>query len=113
MQGKGEAAGALYGILKGEVRVGASSLSEDEIAITRLQPGHWFGEIAILDGGVRTHDAHTVIPSVIALLPKHAILALCQRYPELYKALVALLCAHCRLALVPSMNSWFTPQSNA
>ena len=95
---KGEAADGLYGLLSGEVRVSASTFSGDEIVFARLRPGQWFGEIAILDGGVRTHDSHTVVASEIAILPRQAILEVCQRNAEMYRALVSLLCQHCRLA---------------
>lgn len=95
---KGQAADGLYGLLSGEVRVSAGTFSGDEIVFTRLRPGQWFGEIAILDGGVRTHDAHTVVASQIAILPRQALLDVCQRNAQMYRALVALLCEHCRQA---------------
>ena len=65
---------------------------------SRLLPGQWFGEIAILDGGVRTHDSHTVVASEIAILSRQVILDVCRRNAEVYRALVSLLCEHCRLA---------------
>lgn len=95
---KGGESDGLYGLLSGEVRVSASSFSGDEIVFTRLRPGQWFGEIGILDGGVRTHDAHAVLPSGMAILPRKAILDVCQRNAEVHRALVSLLCEHCRLA---------------
>ena len=98
VHGKEEPADGLYGLLSGEVRVSASTFAGDQIVVTRLLPGQWFGEIAILDGGARTHDAHTVVESEIALLPKQAVLNTCQRHAEVYRALVLLLCAHCRMA---------------
>ncbi len=98
VHGKGEQADGLYGLLSGEVRVSASTFAGDQIVVTRLLPGQWFGEIAILDGGPRTHDSHTVVESVIAMLPKQAMLNICQRHAEVYRALALLLCEHCRMA---------------
>ena len=95
---KGDPADGLYGLLSGEVRVSATTSAGDEIVFTRLLPGQWFGEIAVLDGGSRTHDSHAVKASVLAIIPLKAIHQLCQRYPEVYRALVGLLCAHCRSA---------------
>jgi CRP/FNR family cyclic AMP-dependent transcriptional regulator len=95
---KGEPADGLYGLLRGDVRVSASTSAGDEIVFTRLLPGQWFGEIAVLDGGTRTHDSHAVTTSVIAIIPKKVISDLCHRYSEVHRALVALLCAHCRTA---------------
>ncbi|MEM9302835.1 MAG: Crp/Fnr family transcriptional regulator [Pseudomonadota bacterium] len=98
VQGKGQPADGLYGLLEGEVRISATTFAGDEILFTRLVPGQWFGEIAVLDGGVRTHDAHAIVGSTLAVVPSHAILGICERYPAVYRALVALLCEHCRLA---------------
>jgi CRP/FNR family transcriptional regulator, cyclic AMP receptor protein len=95
---KGETADGLYGLLSGEVRVSATTSAGDEIVFTRLLPGQWFGEIAVLDGGTRTHDSHAIKACVIAIIPKKAISDLCQRYIEVYRALVTLLCSHCRVA---------------
>ena len=98
VQTKGEAADGLYGVLTGEVRISASTYSGDEIVFTRIMPGQWFGEIALLDGGPRTHDAHTLLECDIAILPQNAIINLAKNVPEVYQALVLLLCDHCRQA---------------
>jgi CRP/FNR family cyclic AMP-dependent transcriptional regulator len=95
---KGGEADGLYGLLRGEVRVSATTFSGDEIVFTRLSPGEWFGEIAILDGGLRTHDSHTAAASDIAILSRPVLLRVCGRHREVYGALVSLLCEHCRLA---------------
>ena len=98
VQAKGEPADGLYGVLSGEVRVSANTFSGDEIVFTRMLPGQWFGEIALLDGGTRTHDAHTLVESELAILPKQAVMDLCASVPEVYQAMVLLLCDHCRQA---------------
>ena len=98
LQTKGELAGVLYGVLSGEVRISATTSFGEEIVFTRIHPGKWFGEIAILDGGVRTHDAFTTIQSEIAILPKESIIKICEKHPQAYSALVMLLCQHCRQA---------------
>lgn len=88
----------LYGVVSGEVRMSAATVNGGEVVFTRLRPGDWFGEIALLDGGDRTHDGHAAVDTNIAILPKQTVLQLCDQYPEVYKALVALLCLHCRQA---------------
>lgn len=111
VQGKDEAADGLYGLLDGEVRVSASTVHGGEIVLTRLMPGEWFGEIAVLDGGLRTHDAYTTVDSALAILPKAPLLEICQRFPEVYRALVLLLCEHCRLSFT-ALDEFliFTPE---
>ncbi len=95
---KNEPADGLYGVLEGEVRISAATFSGDEIVFTRIDPGSWFGEISILDGGLRTHDAHTTVKSQLVLLPQSHLMQICQQNYEVYTALVQLLCAHCRQA---------------
>lgn len=95
---KGEVTDALYGVLSGEIRISTSTYSGDEIILTRILPGQWFGEISLLDGGGRTHDAYTICDAKLLVIPAKALLDLCSRVPEVYQALVQLLCAHCRMA---------------
>jgi len=95
---KDEQAEGLYCLLAGELKVCINTAQGAEFVFTRIQPGNWFGEIAILDGGGRTHDGVTVVDSVIAMIPQHTIRTLCEQNIELYKALVTLLCNHCRFA---------------
>jgi CRP-like cAMP-binding protein len=98
IMGKSDSAGGLYGVLKGEIRITATTFSGEELVFTRIEQGNWFGEIALLDGGVRTHDAHTITKSDIAIIPKKQVLQICKKYPEVYFSLVKLLCEHCRQA---------------
>ncbi len=98
LHSKHDQADGLYGVLQGEVRVSATTTAGDEIVFTRIQSGSWFGEIAILDGGLRTHDAVTTVSSTLVLLPKAPLLQICQQNTDVYVALVKLLCEHCRTA---------------
>jgi len=88
----------LYGVISGEVRVSATTFDGAEIVFTRIHPGDWFGEIGLFDGGVRTHDATATLETVMAVLPKDPLLAICDDYPDVKHAIVNLLCSHCRQA---------------
>lgn len=91
-------ADGLYCVLSGEVKVSATTANGEELVLTILCEGQWFGEIALLDGGLRTHDTHALTQCEIAILPKPSILAAIKNAPEVYEALVKLLCEHTRLA---------------
>ncbi len=95
---KGDKGDGLYGVLQGEVRISAATFAGDEIMFSRVQSGNWFGEISVLDGGHRTHDAYTTESSQLALLPKDSLLHACKQNIHVYLALVKLLCTHCRSA---------------
>ena len=43
---------------KGAVRVSSTSISGKQITLTYVEPGIWFGDVAIFDGDRRTHDAY-------------------------------------------------------
>ena len=43
---------------KGAVRVSSTSVSGKQITLTYVEPGIWFGDVAIFDGDRRTHDAY-------------------------------------------------------
>jgi CRP/FNR family cyclic AMP-dependent transcriptional regulator len=40
------------------VRVSSTTLSGKQITLTYVEPGIWFGDVAIFDGDRRTHDAY-------------------------------------------------------
>src|SRR5262252_1512971 len=46
-----------FGVLEGEVAVVTSSPAGNEIVLTILDPGDWFGEVAILADAPNSHDA--------------------------------------------------------
>ena len=45
---------------KGAVRVSSTAVSGKQITLTYVEPGIWFGDVAIFDGDRRTHDAYKI-----------------------------------------------------
>lgn len=72
--------GAFYGLLQGQLKV--SSLREDgrEAILAVLEAGNWFGEISLIDGLPRTHDATALGPAQVLVLPRAAFDALMRRH---------------------------------
>lgn len=95
---KGDAPAGLIRVLKGRVRAGATTTTGAEFLLTTVVEGEWFGEISILDGKPRTHDAFAHDDCEIALFPVAALMGLCEKYPQVQNGLVMLLCGHCREA---------------
>ncbi|MEY4754028.1 MAG: hypothetical protein RJA44_1703 [Pseudomonadota bacterium] len=85
------------GVASGAVRISSVSLSGKEIALTYVEPGIWFGDIALFDGLPRTHDATTHGPTALLTVRKPDFHALLQRHTELYEALLRLNCRRLRL----------------
>jgi len=53
---QGEPAREWIACAKGAVRVSSTTLSGKQVVLTYIEPGAWFGEVALFDGEPRTHD---------------------------------------------------------
>jgi CRP/FNR family transcriptional regulator, cyclic AMP receptor protein len=94
---RGSPAEEWCGVARGAVRVSSVSLSGKQITLTYVEPGTWFGDIALFDGLPRTHDADTHGPTTLLAVAKHDFRALLGRHLELYDALLRLNCRRLRL----------------
>jgi CRP-like cAMP-binding protein len=95
----GDPGDGLYAMLKGEVRLIGHSEAGRRIVYLILRPGDWFGEISVLDGKPRFHDAVAFGPSTVLHVCRGQIDAIAAEHPRLDRALGALACAHQRTAL--------------
>lgn len=77
---RGDDNDGLYGMLDGAVRFGAVSLAGKESVVGMAERPQWFGEVALLDGGRRTHHAwaesqatliHVPLPAIDQWLTEH------------------------------------------
>jgi CRP/FNR family transcriptional regulator, cyclic AMP receptor protein len=87
--------GAFYGLVSGRIK--ASSLREDgkEAILVVLEPGNWFGEISLIDGQPRTHDATALGEAEVIALPRREFDALMTR-PAFSHAVCRMLAARVR-----------------
>lgn len=104
---RGDAAGEWCGVALGAVRVGTVSLAGKQVTLTYVEPGSWFGDIALFDGLPRTHDATTHGPTTLLVVRKLDFRDLLSRHVELYEALLRLNCRRLRLMfdLVEDLNT--------
>ena len=104
---RGDAAGEWCGVALGAVRVSTVSLSGKQVTLTYVEPGTWFGDIALFDGLPRTHDATTHGQTTILVVRKPDFQALLRDHVELYDALLRLNCRRLRLMfdLVEDLNT--------
>jgi len=99
IHGRGDAPEGLYHIVRGKVRISGVSAGGRELLLTVLEPGSWFGEISMLDGLPRTHDAHAVGDTELLIVSQEAFDQLLAGHPDLQRQIVLLLCSRLRLAL--------------
>jgi CRP/FNR family transcriptional regulator, cyclic AMP receptor protein len=85
------------GVAAGAVRVSSVSLAGKQVSLTYVEPGTWFGDIALFDGLPRTHDGHAHGPTTLLVVGKANFQALLAAHVELYEALLRLNCRRLRL----------------
>lgn len=99
VHGRGDPPDGLYLIVRGRVRISGVSAGGRELLLTMLEPGSWFGEISLLDGLPRTHDANAVGDTELRVVAPAAFEALVEARPALLRDLMRLVCARLRLTL--------------
>ncbi|MBA3056379.1 MAG: Crp/Fnr family transcriptional regulator [Gammaproteobacteria bacterium] len=75
---------------RGAVRVSSTSISGKQITLTYVEPGIWFGDVAIFDGDRRTHDAYAHGVTTILCVAKADFKKILALHAELYEALLRL-----------------------
>jgi CRP/FNR family transcriptional regulator, cyclic AMP receptor protein len=94
---RGAAAQEWCGVALGAVRVSSVSLAGKQVSLTYVEPGAWFGDIALFDGLPRTHDADAHGATTLLVVHKPDFKALLAAHVELYDALLRLNCRRLRL----------------
>jgi CRP/FNR family transcriptional regulator, cyclic AMP receptor protein len=97
LSARGAQADEWVGVAKGAVRVSSVSLSGKQITLTYVEPGTWFGDIALFDGLPRTHDANAHGETTLLVVKKIDFRALLAAHTELYEGLLRLNCRRLRL----------------
>lgn len=93
---KGDPGEALYGIRRGQIRIETGDSDGSRLTLNFLGAGDLFGEIAVLDGGVRTADAAAAEPTELFVLRREDFLSYLEREPRVAVKLIALLCQQIR-----------------
>ena len=82
---------------KGAVRVSSTTLTGKQITLTYVEPGIWFGDIAIFDGERRTHDSYAHGATTILCVARADFQKILAQHSELYEALLRLQARRLRL----------------
>jgi CRP-like cAMP-binding protein len=95
------------GVAKGAVRVSSVSMSGKQVSLTYVEPGAWFGDIALFDGLPRTHDADAHGATTLLAVRKADFKELLHQHVELYDALLRLNCRRLRIMfnLIEDLNT--------
>ena len=92
---------------RGAVRVSSTSITGKQITLTYVEPGIWFGDVAIFDGDRRTHDAYAHGDTTIVCVGKTDFRRILASHVELYEALLRLHARRIRqlFGLVEDLNT--------
>ena len=92
---------------RGAVRVSSTSISGKQITLTYVEPGIWFGDVAMFDGDRRTHDAYAHGDSTILCVARADFKKILSQHAELYDALLQLQSRRIRqlFGLVEDLNT--------
>ncbi len=104
---RGEAPEEWIACARGAVRVSSTSLSGKQITLTYVEPGIWFGDVAIFDGDRRTHDAYAHDTTTILCVARADLRKILALHVELYEALLRLHARRIRqlFGLVEDLNT--------
>jgi CRP/FNR family transcriptional regulator, cyclic AMP receptor protein len=93
---KGAPGRSMMAIIRGSVRISASSAVGRELVLAILQPGEIFGEIALLDGQRRTADATAVTDCELLVLDHREFVPFLERRPDVSLQLLRVFCHRLR-----------------
>lgn len=97
---RGGEADGLCCVVAGALRIGALNADGDTALLAYLEPYQWFGEISLIDGRPRTHDAVADAPSQVLVVPREALLAWLEQHPVMWRELGKLACRKLRVVFV-------------
>lgn len=96
---RGDPGDGIYCVISGVVSFGAVARSGKESIAGLAEPPHWFGEIALFDGGPRTHDAWADVTSTLLHLHLRSLMRILADYPGAWQYMGRLLVQKLRIAL--------------
>ena len=92
----GDSSDALYVVAGGRIRIWIVSASGAEVTLNVLTSGAVFGEIGMLDGGVRTAGASAMTPAQLIGIGRRTFFDALDGDPKLARNVVGLLCRRLR-----------------
>jgi CRP/FNR family transcriptional regulator, cyclic AMP receptor protein len=85
---RGDSANDWCGVAKGAVRVSSTTLTGKQITYAYIEPGLWWGEVAMFDGDALTHDAYAHGPTTLLCVARSDFQKILAQHVEFYEALL-------------------------
>jgi CRP-like cAMP-binding protein len=97
---RGDASSGLYAVVDGTIRASTLGATGKEILLAMVAAPMWFGEISVLDGQPRTHDATAEEETTLVHVGQADLEAVLARSPSLWRHLGVLVCNKLRLSFL-------------
>jgi CRP-like cAMP-binding protein len=94
--GRGDEGKDIFIVCAGRVRLSVLTSEGRELSFAHAEPGKVFGEIAVLDGGLRTADATAVTKVTALTLSRQSLMRLIETRPVVREAVIKFLCNRVR-----------------
>src|SRR5258708_28761794 len=78
----GERGDALYVVDSGKVRIWVRDGEGNEVTLSELEPGNFFGEMSVLDGGKRSANATAAVDTTLHCLPRKEFEGFLVEHPQ-------------------------------
>lgn len=95
---RGDPGDSMLVVLGGRVRIGICSSEGKEVTLAVIEAGQVFGEMALLDGEVRSADATAVGQCRLLVIRRRDFVPFLERHPKLAIRLMQILCQRVRHA---------------
>jgi CRP-like cAMP-binding protein len=104
---RGDVAEAWSAVARGAVRVSSTSITGKQVTLTYVEPGIWFGDIAMFDGDRRTHDGFAHGDTTLLCVSRGDFRKILSQHVELYEALLRLQARRLRqmFGLIEDLNT--------
>lgn len=96
----------VYGVLSGSFKIALSNPGGLEATVTLINSGGWLGETALFEGEPYLANCYALRPGQVLFLPRQPFLALCDRWPVVYRNLLQDTCSKLKQAC------WMALQNN-
>ena len=85
----------------------STSITGKQVTLTYVEPGIWFGDVAIFDGDRRTHDAYAHGDTTILCVARGDLRKILAQHNELYEAMLRLQARRLRqmFGLIEDLNT--------
>ncbi|MCQ8876873.1 Crp/Fnr family transcriptional regulator [Pseudoalteromonas shioyasakiensis] len=87
----------LYCVISGAVRVSGANSEGKEAVLSFIPQAVWFGEVALFDGGTRTHDVYAQTTLRLVHITERTLNVLLNNHPEYWRDFGVLLSQKMRL----------------